>query len=162
MNEILKIEESSVLIGLENGSVKEVSKTDLDFQPQVGDKVNLYTSKNELFVRKVENFNYLEEVYNSIDNQEEYILAKDDLGIYDLDEYLYHEVPGKALVNKWIYSVLAILVGGFGVHKFYAKKIGKGILYFLFFWTGVPFIIGIIEGVTAIKKESDIEGNILV
>jgi TM2 domain-containing membrane protein YozV len=44
-------------------------------------------------------------------------------------------------------GILAILLGGFGVHKFYLGKIGMGILYFVFAWTGVPSIIGIIEGI---------------
>ncbi len=44
-------------------------------------------------------------------------------------------------------GVLAILLGGFGVHKFYMGKIGMGVLYLLFCWTAIPGIIGIIEGI---------------
>ncbi|MEO0024216.1 MAG: hypothetical protein RL196_657 [Actinomycetota bacterium] len=44
-------------------------------------------------------------------------------------------------------GILAILLGGLGVHKFYLGKVGMGILYFVFSWTGVPTIIGIIEGI---------------
>ena len=44
-------------------------------------------------------------------------------------------------------GVLAIVIGGLGIHKFYLGKIGMGILYFVFCWTGVPGIIGLIEGI---------------
>ena len=44
-------------------------------------------------------------------------------------------------------GILGILLGGFGVHKFYMGKIGLGILYLLFFWTIIPGIVGLVEGV---------------
>ncbi len=49
--------------------------------------------------------------------------------------------------NKIVAAVLAILLGGIGVHKFYLGQTGKGILYILFCWTYIPAIIGVIEGV---------------
>lgn len=44
-------------------------------------------------------------------------------------------------------GLLAILLGAFGVYKFYLGDTSMGILYLCFFWTGIPAIIGIIEGV---------------
>lgn len=44
-------------------------------------------------------------------------------------------------------GVLGICLGGIGIHKFYMGKIGMGILYVLFFWTGIPALIGFIEGI---------------
>ena len=49
--------------------------------------------------------------------------------------------------SKTTAGVLAILLGGFGIHKFYLGQIGLGILYLLFFWTAIPAIIGLIEGI---------------
>lgn len=43
--------------------------------------------------------------------------------------------------------MLAIFLGGLGIHKFYLGKIGMGILYLCFCWTYVPAIIGLIEGI---------------
>lgn len=43
--------------------------------------------------------------------------------------------------------MLALLLGGFGVHKFYCGKIGLGIVYVIFCWTYIPAIIGFIEGI---------------
>jgi|SRR5947209_8071871 len=44
-------------------------------------------------------------------------------------------------------ALLAILLGHFGVHKFYLGKPGMGILYLLFCWTFIPTVAGFIEGI---------------
>lgn len=49
--------------------------------------------------------------------------------------------------SKVVAGVLGILLGGWGAHKFYLGKIGSGILYILFCWTGIPSIVGLIEGI---------------
>jgi TM2 domain-containing membrane protein YozV len=49
--------------------------------------------------------------------------------------------------SKTTAGVLAIFLGGFGAHKFYLGQTGIGILYLLFFWSGIPAIIGLIEGI---------------
>ena len=49
--------------------------------------------------------------------------------------------------NRVKAGVLGILLGGFGIHKFYLGKIGWGVLYLVFFWTFIPTIIGLIEGI---------------
>lgn len=49
--------------------------------------------------------------------------------------------------NRVTAGILAILLGDFGIHKFYLGKIGQGILYLIFCWTGIPAIIGLVEGI---------------
>ena len=49
--------------------------------------------------------------------------------------------------NKNVAGILAILLGDLGIHKFYLGKIGWGIVYLLFCWTGIPAIVGLIEGI---------------
>lgn len=48
-------------------------------------------------------------------------------------------------VNKIAYALLAILLGGIGIHRFYARRFVSGILYILFCWTAIPAILGIVE-----------------
>ncbi len=55
--------------------------------------------------------------------------------------------PGKPIKERMVAGILAILLGGFGVHKFYLDDMNMGLIYLLFCWTGIPQIIGLIEGV---------------
>jgi TM2 domain-containing membrane protein YozV len=41
--------------------------------------------------------------------------------------------------------LLALFLGSFGLHHFYLKQNGLGILYLLLFWTGIPGFLGFIE-----------------
>ena len=65
-------------------------------------------------------------------------------------------------VKKVVYCVLALLLGGIGIHKFYAGKTLAGIVYILFCWTGIPSFIAVIEFVIALCKSSDEYGYIWV
>jgi len=44
--------------------------------------------------------------------------------------------------NKYISSILALFLGSFGAHKFYIGHVKSGLYYLVFFWTGIPMIIG--------------------
>jgi TM2 domain-containing membrane protein YozV len=41
--------------------------------------------------------------------------------------------------------LLALFLGSFGLHHFYLRRTGLGILYACFFWCGIPGIIGFFE-----------------
>jgi Predicted membrane protein len=41
--------------------------------------------------------------------------------------------------------LLALFLGSFGVHHFYLRRTGLGILYLCFFWMAWPGILGVIE-----------------
>ena len=49
--------------------------------------------------------------------------------------------------SRLVAALLAILLGAFGIHKFYLGKTGQGVLYLLFCWTFIPAIIGFAEGI---------------
>jgi TM2 domain-containing membrane protein YozV len=42
-------------------------------------------------------------------------------------------------------ALFALLLGGFGGHKFYLGQVGLGIVYLIFCWTFIPAIIAFIE-----------------
>lgn len=46
--------------------------------------------------------------------------------------------------SKIVAILLALFLGGIGVHQFYLGT-GKGIWYLLFCWTGIPSIIALID-----------------
>ena len=66
------------------------------------------------------------------------------------------------MVKKGAYIGLCLLLGGAGVHKFYAGKWLVGILYALFCWTGIPLILSIFDLFGAMFKRSNEYGQIRV
>jgi TM2 domain-containing membrane protein YozV len=51
----------------------------------------------------------------------------------------------RARKDEVVGVLLAIFLGGFGIHHFYVRRNGLGILYLLLGWTGIPMILGWIE-----------------
>lgn len=69
----------------------------------------------------------------------------------------YDDAPAPRQESKRIVAgILAILLGGFGVHKFFLGYTTPGIIMLLTCWTGVTGIIGLIEGILYLTK-SDAE-----
>ncbi|NMP25155.1 TM2 domain-containing protein [Sulfobacillus harzensis] len=58
--------------------------------------------------------------------------------------------------NKLAAGLLGLFLGGLGIHKFYLGQTGRGILFLVFFWTGIPAIIGFIEGIVLIAQPDDV------
>jgi TM2 domain-containing membrane protein YozV len=58
--------------------------------------------------------------------------------------------------SKTIAVVLALLLGGFGAHKFYLRRHVSGVLYLLFCWTYIPAFLALGEGLryALIKDET--------
>lgn len=50
--------------------------------------------------------------------------------------------------SKTTAALFALLLGGFGVHKFYLGRTGLGILYLMFCWTFIPALIALIESIS--------------
>jgi len=49
--------------------------------------------------------------------------------------------------KKEVAALLSILLGDFGIGHFYTGQTTRGILDIVFCWTGIPAIIGLIEGI---------------
>lgn len=50
--------------------------------------------------------------------------------------------------SKTMAGILAIFLGGIGMHKFYLGKAFQGLIYLLLCWTGIPVFIGFFEGLS--------------
>lgn len=48
--------------------------------------------------------------------------------------------------SKSTAAILALLLGGIGIHKFYLDRPGQGVMYIVFCWTFIPAIFGFFEG----------------
>lgn len=52
--------------------------------------------------------------------------------------------------------LLAIFLGGLGIHRFYLEKPFSGVMYLLFSWTFVPLILSVIEVVVMLFTPKDV------
>lgn len=180
MARILEVYEEVVAIGRDDGSIMEVRYADLNFDPNVGDFVDIFSSGERIIVAKrtpppaggnwnpnhgqnfanpsygggyPQGFPRQEGININIQNapqqQQPYAQAP-----------VYYQ-SGK-VVNKTVYLLLAFFLGGLGIHKFYAGKIGAGIVYVLCSWTFIPSFVAFIEFIVAVFKTADVNGNIVV
>jgi TM2 domain-containing membrane protein YozV len=74
-----------------------------------------------------------------------------------------HFVEG-ASEKDWLTTLLlAIFLGGIGIHRFYVNKIGTGIIMLLLCWTGISFIWAIIDIIMiATGKFKDKTENVII
>jgi len=57
--------------------------------------------------------------------------------------------------DKNVAAILALFLGGIGVHKFYLGRSGWGILYLLFAWTMIPAFAALIEFIILATMDTD-------
>ena len=57
--------------------------------------------------------------------------------------------------DQVVAGLLAILVGWLGVHKFYQGNMKMGVLYLCLFWTTIPGLLALIEGILMLVADED-------
>lgn len=151
MAKILSITSAVVSIGNDDGSIREVRTEDLNFVPHIGDQVEVFETDTKVIVSKAEQpINNAAAGGININLQNSQNVAAPTVA-----------VSGK-VVSKVAYCILALFLGGIGIHKFYAGKTGAGVTMLLFCWTGIPSIIALIDFIVGLTKKSDSNGNIII
>lgn len=154
MPKIVQIKDDIAMIGMDDGSLKEVRSSDLGFEACVGDLVDVFENDNSVVVTKQERIQPATAQNGGIN-----INVSNENNANPAPVYVANR---KKVVNKVAYCLLALFLGGLGVHKFYSGRIGLGIVYILFCWTFIPLFISLIECIIALFKTADVNGNILI
>lgn len=55
--------------------------------------------------------------------------------------------------SKTTAAILALFLGGLGIHKFYLNQGVQGLLYLLFSWTFIPAVIAFFEGIVYLTMD---------
>ncbi len=58
---------------------------------------------------------------------------------------VFYQQYEQARRDEVVGILLALFLGGFGIHHFYLRRTGLGILYACFCWTPFPWVLGFIE-----------------
>lgn len=61
------------------------------------------------------------------------------------DKPKHYKLKKIKMKSKTTAILLAFFLGGLGIHRFYLGQNGRGLLYLLFSWTGIPLVISIID-----------------
>ena len=64
---------------------------------------------------------------------------------YPNPQALFYQQYESVRRDEIVGILLALFLGSFGIHHFYLRRTGLGILYCCLFWTGIPAILGFIE-----------------
>ena len=120
-----------------------------------GEKIYIGTDNGMIREFHVEDLNFTPEVGKEV---EFYTTGNTSVIVAD-GKYNYVE---KSTINKCCYCWLALLTGGIGLHKLYAKKYVAFALYLIFCWTYIPALISFFEFIGALFTPSDRNGNIKI
>lgn len=81
----------------------------------------------------------------------------------ELVGYSFYRIETKEYIcNKLMYILLAVFLGIFGAQYFYSGQKKKGFLSLCFFWTVVPFFVGLYCALVALFLKADTNGNIKI
>ncbi|HEY8992249.1 MAG TPA: TM2 domain-containing protein [Candidatus Microsaccharimonas sp.] len=124
MSEILVINDNTVKVGEDNGSITELPLASLHFSnPVVGDKVRVYKDGDTFIVKREETVTVS-------------IITNDG---------------DRRKINKVAYIILTFFLGFLGVHRFMRGQVGLGVVMILFGWLTfgiwwlVDFIISLVK-----------------
>lgn len=80
-----------------------------------------------------------------------------------IGDWLIEKKSGPKTVERRKYIKLALCCGWFcGAHRFYARQKILGVLYLLFFWTGIPFAMTLIDLMIVLPMQADEDGMIQI
>jgi len=64
---------------------------------------------------------------------------------YSNPEVVFYQQYEAECRDEVVGTLLALFLGGFGIHHFYLRHTGMGIFYCLLCWTPIPWILGFFE-----------------
>lgn len=145
---VIRIDASNAIVGCDNGTTKTYPLSAFNYTPMVGDEVQVYGDGANAIIAKASQNN--QQGNNGAGSQNVYVNVAQPA------------TAGGHKVNKVAYCIICLLLGGIGIHSFYAGKIGQGVCMLLFCWTWIPAIIALVQLIKALCTPADANGMIYV
>lgn len=145
---VIRIDASNAIVGLNDGTTKTYPLSAFNYTPMVGDEVQVYGDGANTIIAKASQNN--QQGNNGAGSQNVYVNVAQPA------------TAGGHKVNKVAYCIICLLLGGVGIHSFYAGKIGQGVCMLLFCWTWIPAIIALVQLIKALCTPADANGMIYV
>ena len=145
---VIRIDASNAIVGLNDGTTKTYPLSAFNYTPMVGDEVQVYGDGANTIIAKASQNN--QQGNNGAGSQNVYVNVAQPT------------TAGGHKVNKVAYCIICLLLGGIGIHSFYAGKIGQGVCMLLFCWTWIPAIIALVQLIKALCTPADANGMIYV
>lgn len=173
---IIKVADDFIVVADEDRNVTKIPTTAFDFAPVLNQKVEVYQLDDEFIVNEVKEVETYLSTQDTKASQFDAETLKEKIHINIINENNpqnfnsnyssqtqynypndYYQTGG---VNKWLFILVALFLGGFGVNFFMIRRPFLGILCLLLFWTWIPAGIGVIHSLVALFKIPDYDGNI--
>lgn len=61
----------------------------------------------------------------------------------------------KVQKSRFIACTLAFTFGWLGIHRFFLREYGIGLMYLVFFWTGLPLVLSWLDGFALMTESID-------
>lgn len=153
MAKVLKIAGDKAVVGMEDNSTKTFDLSNFNYNPLIGDEVEVYGFDENAIISKKEatTATVQGQGNNGSGSQNVYVNVQQTAPVSN----------GKK-VSKVAYLLFCFFLGGIGAHEFYAGHIGRGVAMLLFCWTGIPSIIALVQFFITLFKSSDPNGQIEV
>ncbi|MDR3773157.1 MAG: NINE protein [Terracidiphilus sp.] len=65
--------------------------------------------------------------------------------LYPNPQAIFYQQYESVRRDEVVGILLALFLGGFGIHHFYLRRTGLGILYICLSWTPIPWVLGFFE-----------------
>ena len=62
---------------------------------------------------------------------------------------------GRTRMMAALLAAVSLFLGGIGLHKFYTGRVAAGVLCLLFFWTGIPWIVSLVNLVSFLTMSDE-------
>lgn len=111
MAKIIKVENGIVIIGMDNGTLKEIKQESLTFYPELGTLVDVFSNEEKIIITKKDTHNYNNTKNGVLVNKISYILFAIFLGGFGMHKFYSHKILIGILYVIFCWTFIPAFIG---------------------------------------------------